>query len=283
MFGEDILARSMTATARVDEYGNRWQYHPRSDAHSKVICWAILFDLLNECCLFRAHASRGLIGFGINHEMRDYRMNRRKNLDMVVCLPVAGAVASGSFRQTRERLGIVLTPAEESCLATLPDLPVMPVSTALVALEAKACMTEHLKARPRLYDELSSSFQTILGDTRSAIAAAFVAINVAPFFVSPLRNRRRITVKRPAATTAHDQPRVARLVFEKVMELPRRAADDGFGYDAIGVSLIDCRNDGSPVQVLRTPAGGFPVDPIPYRALIGRLAAIYASRFRSLG
>ena len=57
-----------------------------------------------------------------------------------------------------------------------------------MALEAKACMTEFGKARPRLYDELNSSHLTIHGDTNSAIAAGFALVNAAESFVSPLRN-----------------------------------------------------------------------------------------------
>lgn len=45
-----------------------WQYHPRSDHHSKAVCWAILFDLLQASSLMREHARDGLIAFGINHK-----------------------------------------------------------------------------------------------------------------------------------------------------------------------------------------------------------------------
>jgi hypothetical protein len=46
MFGPEILVRTLSKATRVDRSGNRWQYHSRSDHHSKVACWGIIFDLL---------------------------------------------------------------------------------------------------------------------------------------------------------------------------------------------------------------------------------------------
>lgn len=47
--------------------------------------------------------------------------------------------------------------AQATKLGSLPELPRAPVGAVLMALEAKAAMTEHVKALPRLYDELNSS------------------------------------------------------------------------------------------------------------------------------
>src|ERR1044072_7553746 len=82
MRGLGILVRTMTA-ARLLKKGDpcRWQYHPRSDHHSKVACWGILFDLLCISPLMRDHAAAGKIGFGINHTMVDHTNGRRKDLD----------------------------------------------------------------------------------------------------------------------------------------------------------------------------------------------------------
>jgi len=169
MFGDRIYARTISGNATTDKAGRAWQYHPRSDAHSKSACWAILFDVLLRSPLLRKHVDEGKVGFGINHFLHDYRLNRKKNLDLVVCTP-SGDPEKTSFASLAKEWSIPLTTEEETELDALPALMRCPVGTTLIALEAKACMTEHSKARPRLYDELSSSFQTILGDTRSAIA-----------------------------------------------------------------------------------------------------------------
>ena len=77
----------------------------------------------------------------------------------------------------------------------------------LLALEAKACMTEHGKARPRLYDELSSSHLTVHGANDAAIAAAFVMVNAATSFISPDRNKWDLSRHDPVVNE-HRQPDV---------------------------------------------------------------------------
>ncbi len=79
MRGLEIIARSMSlATSgspggRPYQHGNAWQYHPCSDRHSKIACWALMFDLLCESEPLRAHIAAGKVAIGINHEMRDAR------------------------------------------------------------------------------------------------------------------------------------------------------------------------------------------------------------------
>lgn len=228
----------MSVSAPVGPRGKKYQYHSRSDRHSKVACWGILFDLLLSSESLRRHVSAGKVAFGINHEMRDFRGNRKKNFDLVLCTPrplATGERRPGvhSFRSLIPRYLIALSAQEMEKLEALPDVPAEPVGAVLVALEAKACMTEHMKARPRLFDELNSSHLTIHGSTDMAIAAGFVMINVAPEFKSYARK----------AVTRHQQPRVAMQVMDKVKELPRRASTKDEGFDALAISIIDCRND----------------------------------------
>ena len=85
MDGPEILARTMTATRIPDQFGNLWQYHPRSDRHSKVACWAAFFDLLGTSALLHRHVAEGKVIFGVNHTMRDFKTRRKKDLDLVDC------------------------------------------------------------------------------------------------------------------------------------------------------------------------------------------------------
>ncbi len=191
-----------------------------------------MLDLLETCALLREHVESGKVGFGINHEMRDFRLNRKKDLDLVICTPNSFVEKSDAeFSALVDRYGIVLSSADVAALSALPKLRQSSVGSVLVALEAKACMTEHIKACPRLYDELSSSFQTIHGDTKNAVAAAFVTINAASAFVSPVRNK-DVGARGALIPTLHTQPKCAKRVLEKIMELPRRSGEDGIGYDA---------------------------------------------------
>ncbi len=148
-----------------------------------------MFDLLQECDLLRTHVAARKVAIGVNHEMKDFARNRAKNLDLLVCR-AAGAAGGVRKSQTFADLAvpntIVLSDHERRRLWELPTAPLAQPATVLVALEAKACMTEFGKARPRLYDELNSSHLTIHGDTDGAIAAGFALINSAETVVSPI-------------------------------------------------------------------------------------------------
>lgn len=249
-----------------------WQYHSRSDRHSKVACWGILFDLLQSCSLLAEHVRDGKIVFGINHEMRDFKLNRRKNLDLVLCSPASPPRDDMRFDELIDRYGIVLTKNESAVLRGLPALPCAAVGTVYCALEAKACMTEHMKARPRLYDELNSSHQTIHGSSDMVIAVGFVMVNLAKEFISPGRGGATVTV--------HRQPEVTEKVIAKVEELPRRAALGQEGFDAMSIAVVECRNDGtSPVRLVTEPPAPRPGEIFHYDSMIRRVAHVYESRF----
>src|SRR5438105_8610001 len=142
--------------------GTPWQYHSRSDRHSKVACWGVLFDLLQQSSTLRRHAAQGKIIFGLNHEIRDFKQDRKKDLDLVIARPDPSAkAASGeTFATLTKRYHVALDTMQTATLATLPALHSGPVGSVLMALEAKAAMTAHVKALPRLYDELNSSHAT---------------------------------------------------------------------------------------------------------------------------
>ena len=59
MYGPAILVRTLSKPGRRDRFGNDWQYHSRSDHHSKVACWGIVFDLLRTSPLLRRHVEAG--------------------------------------------------------------------------------------------------------------------------------------------------------------------------------------------------------------------------------
>ena len=152
ILGLEILVRTLSAPHVTDKHGNAWNYHSRSDHHSKVACWGIVFDLLRASALFRKHVSEGRVGFGINHEMRDFQHDRKKDLDLVICLPASGSATGRTLSDLGDHYGIDLTAAENKELGGLPALHEMPVGNVLIALEAKACMTAHQRALPRLYE-----------------------------------------------------------------------------------------------------------------------------------
>lgn len=215
--------------------------------------------------------------FGINHEMRDFRTGRKKDLDLVLARPGNVAVAKPlTFRSLVAKWGILLDDEEKRILSDLPDPVQHSVGAVHLALEAKACMTEHMKARPRLFDELNSSHDAVHGSAEMAIAAGFVMINLAGEFISPEMNKSGGALH----VTPHKQPRATEMVIEKMLEIPRRASTSAHGFDALAIVVIECRNDGvSPVRIVTEPPAPDPSSTVHYNSMIGRIVQLYESRF----
>ena len=145
MHGPQILATSMSIPQPRGDSKELWQYHSRSDLHSKVACWGVFFDMLRTSALLQKHAASGKVIFGVNFEMRDYATGRKKNLDLVIARPSSDG-ENGSARtlgDLADGWGIVLSPSQKAELEHLPAITEGSVtgSGVLVALEAKATMT----------------------------------------------------------------------------------------------------------------------------------------------
>ena len=282
MYGPQILVRTLSKLSRTDKFGNAWQYHSRSDHHSKVACWSVVFDLLRTCALLRRHVENGIVHFGINHEMRDFVHDRKKDLDLVLCTPGAGRLKGNvsTLDDLARAYGIETTTEEAAALTALPVLTRAPVGSVLMALEAKACMTAHQRALPRFYDELNSSHLTVHGASDQAVAAGFVMINMSETYLSPDLNK-----KNRAADpdwSRHTQPKDAQIAVDKIRQLPKRAKPGETGYDALAVVLVDFVNDGRPVELVTRPPAPKPGDIYEYSSMIERLGHIYATRFKDL-
>src|SRR5664280_1882927 len=112
--GPDILVRTLSKPHVTDRHGNAWSYHSRSDHHSKVACWGIVFDLLRASALFRKHVTDSRVGFGINHEMADFQHDRKKDLDLVICLPSSGGGSGRTLVDLAAHYDVDLTAAERN-------------------------------------------------------------------------------------------------------------------------------------------------------------------------
>jgi hypothetical protein len=281
MRGSDILVRTISKPLPKGSRRIPWQYNSRSDHHSKVACWGIVFDLLNHCPLLVQHVADRKVGFGINHEMFDFRNNRDKDLDLVVCTPGEGKRYKKltNLGDMAEDLQLELSDADSNALRSLPELPIVPVGSVLIALEAKACMTEHVKAIPRLHDELNSSHLIIHGSTDEAIAAGFAMVNIADRFISPGRNLKPFV--KPIVWNRHKQPDAAAAVINMISDIARRSKSGDVGYDAMAIVVVDCLNDDvSPVRLVSDPPAPRPNTTFHYGNLIERLSHLYATRFK---
>jgi hypothetical protein len=297
--GPQIITRTLSAAARPDQAGNRWQYQSRSDHHSKVACWAIAFDLLAESKTLRKHISAGVVTFGINRRLNDFETGKKKDLDLVVARapgsdPAGAAPAGGRSNPhafdlaiLADRFDIQLSPSDREALEALglPPAPAgVPGATVLVALEAKACMTEHIKALPRLHDELTSSHGIVHGDTPNALSVGFVMVNTARSFISPGRNTRLIMPDNPPVVNYHVQPRSTERTVAMLKEVRRRAGPGSSqqGFDALGILLVEMANDGSPVELVSAPPAPEPGSSFSYEAMIRRAGHLYDVTFSGL-
>jgi hypothetical protein len=277
--GPEILVRSLSVPA-VRQKGTQhlWQYHPRSDRHSKIACWGILFDLLQHSSVLRQHIADGRVAFGVNHEMSDFRVNRQKRLDLVVCTPREGG-AGRTLADLTSSYQIDLSRQEQAILDTLPSTREAPVGAVRIALEAKACMTAHVRALPRLYDELNSSHLTVHGAANHAVAIGLSMINFSDEFLSPDINKADPALVRPTISQ-HRQPNDTLRVLDKLHQLPRRTRPTEEGFDAFGIVIVECKNDGSRVRLVKQPPAPQPGDIFDYAAMIRKATSEYESRFR---
>jgi hypothetical protein len=281
MFGERILARSLSQPSVSDKHGNIWQYHSQSDRHSKIACWGVLFDLICSCPLLREHIAKGRVVFGINHAMTDFVSRRQKNLDLVVCTPRTSEASRRprNFRALVSEFDITLISDEQSALDALPPFIEGPVGDVLLALESKACMTAHVKAAPRLFDELTSAAQCINGSAEGAIAVGHTIVNCAPIFISTVRNK-RVKTDAPFEITKHPLPESVNKIVETIRRLPIRGHATERGYDAIAITALNLINDGTDVSLAPSPPALASDDPLNYERMVRRIAGIYDTRFQ---
>ncbi len=281
MYGPAIIERTLSMTrgfpaAKPTAF---FQYHSRSDHHSKLACWCIAVDLMCTSNLLRQHVAEGKVTVGVNHEMLDFKLNRKKDLDLVIARPAASSeTKSVSLSDIAKKVGVMLNDPEKRAFEALPPVKKQPVGSVLVALEAKACMTEHGKSEPRLYDELNSSHQTVHGANDAAIACGLAIVNFADSFISPGRQRAGL----PVDVTIHRQPGVTESVISKVRQLPRRTAPGSDGFDALGIIIISLCNDGTPVKVHTDPPAPQVGRGDTYEEMITRTAALYDFRFSTI-
>lgn len=282
MHGPGLLARFLEQPGPADKYGNRWQYHSRSDRHSKVGSWGVALDLLNHSALLRQHAQSGTVVLGVNHTMTDFATGRKKDLDLVIARPAAPVVPGArTFAALATQYGIPLDQQEQELLRVLPTITIGAVGAVLVALEAKACMTAHVKSLPRLYDELNSSHLCVHGASRQALAIGYVQVNAAEEFLSPVVNNRATEVA-DAQVTKHRQPGDTIRVLQKVAEIPRRSNSSESGFDGVGITVLQIRNDGGPVHIVDGPPAPQPGDSFHYDSMIVRMANEYDTTFAKI-
>jgi hypothetical protein len=251
-----------------------WQYHSRSDTHSKLACWTLLFDLLAQCDAVQSKARAGELGFRLNHVMVG-PINKTLDLVVTVVPPDRDAAARRTFGELAGELGVVLERDERRVLESLPVVHEDrrdDVSEVAIALEAKACMTEHSKSMPRLHAEILATGWLARQAAPRCLTVSYSMVNAAPEFVSPGSR---------AVRNLHDQPTDAQRVVEMLARaIPLARNAPGIGYDVVGVTAVECRNDGSPVLLCHADPQPSRDSHVHYERMLRALCSEFRSRFR---
>ena len=255
MNAAERFAAWMSGNRHVDRrYGHVYRYHPRSDAHSVALCNYIKDDLLERCPALREQALQGRVAYGINVRYVWPSTGKAKTLDLALGRP-ASPVGNVSERMAR---------TDE-------------FSEVFISCEAKSVMTEHGKSQPRVYDELGSSHEIVHQGRQEAIAAGIAVVNIAPSFVSPLRQ----TTADRLFSSQHNQPLVARRMIEHLRGLPIRQQIGDVGFDAYCSLVVACDNQSDCTLWIAPPAPQSG-DKDHYDTFIDRIARFYTERFSSL-
>ena len=240
-------------------------YHPRSSSHSDSLSEIVIADLLENCPAMARRAGRGELVVKLRHHQQvghdDWAID------------IAFGTSAGRPEPPPEGRSIVFTAP----------------AIIQVAIELKTVMTEHGKARRnRLRDFAAFSSHGHRYDP-ATVVGAFLAVNAAERFYSPLRRDDDVTVHGNNRASAREVAKATVDLFRSI-ELrhgdSREHALDGMGVIAVEHDNLAIHPDPSAHAHVRKPTRVAPVppsppvgDPLHYHGMIQRLCNAYTRRF----
>ena len=252
-------------------------YHPRTSKHSDSQSLLIIRDLLSACPLIAERAAAGEIVAKLRHHQQV------GHNDWVI--DIALGTPSGAPKPPDE---------SEIIKFTAPAL-------IQIAIELKSIWTEHGKARKNRLRDFNAFYGYARQYAPKTIAAAFLVVNAADQFLSPLNlnspNREPITSHRQKGKTTHQVVKETIDIFSSLHL--RNSASDVDGLEALGVVVVEHNNlnflEGRPqfleikdryknlqatTRVAPVPPGLRVGDPLHYSTMIQRICNAYDERFR---
>ena len=239
MLAPERFALWLSSNHHKDKLGYTYNYHPRSDMHSKALAEFVWADLVKTSPVLKRDFETGRVAYRVNYKYTWPKSHKPKTIDLAI-----------------------VKPSESG-------------DEVLVSCELKAVMTEHLKSQPRVFDELSSSHEIVHAGDPDALALGVTTVNIASTFASPLRQRQSHPA--PLNVTTHRQPHAAESMINHLRGLPQRDGTSGVGFDAYCTFVVSCDNRGTAVLWTDPPAPQ-PGDKDHYDAFIDRIARAYAER-----
>ena len=270
MLAPERFVQWLANNPKADKYGNIYNYHSRSDAHSIALCKMVMEDVLEHCATMREQAAERKIVYGINYPYT-WPSGKAKTLDLAVGLATPNGNEGGITLDQEEP---VLPDLQFPLLSKIQRGEIVEL---FFSCEAKAVMTEHGKSKPRLYDELSSSHEIVHQGSPSAIAAGITTVNIATSFVSPLRNKQEGVHE----ITKHNQPKVAADMVRHLGRLPIRDKTGTVGFDAYCTFLVNLDNQTTPTSWTSQPAPQLG-DADHYETFLNRIVTLYTRRFTAI-
>jgi hypothetical protein len=207
---EELIVAEVAATA----------YHPRTSKHSDAQSLIIIRDLLASCPIMAKRASTGeLVGKLRHHQQVGHS-------DWVI--DIALGTAPGAPEPPKE--GNLIRFTEPTLIQ--------------VAIELKSIWTEHGKARKNRLRDFEAFHSYAHDYSKKTVAAAFLVINAAELFLSPLnlnaRDREPITRHRQRAASTLE---IVKRTVEIFRSIHIRDSDtDTAGLEALGVVVIEHDN-----------------------------------------
>lgn len=251
-------------------------YHPRTSRHSDAQSLVIIRDLLAACPSLAKRAATGeLVGKLRHHQQVGHS-------DWVI--DIALGTASGVPEPPKE--GEIIRFTEPTLIQ--------------IAIELKSIWTEHGKARKNRLRDFEAFHGYAHQYSKKTVAAAFLVVNAAEIFLSPLnlnaRDREIITQHRQRTKSTGQLVKETIDIFRSIHL--RNSETDVAGLEALGVVVVEHDNlnylDARPQYVeiarkyqhLRKPSRVAPVppglkvgDPLHYRTMIQRICNAYRERF----
>lgn len=240
-------------------------YHPRTSKHSDFQSLIILRDLAAQCDLIGARARTGQIVANLRHHQQV------GHADWVI--DIAIGTCAGSPKPPQGGVPIMMSP------------PVI----IQIAIELKSIWTEHGKARLNRLRDFNSFHGYAHQYNPETVAAAYLVVNSASNFWSPLRDPNDITKHGGKATTARQ---LAQKTVDKFRSIHlRNSSTDVPGLEAIGVTVIEHDNltvnpNAAAHAYLHIPTAIAPTppnlpigDPLHYESMIQRICHAYTQRF----
>jgi hypothetical protein len=210
------------------------------------MCEFVLRDLNANCPALRSLANRGAIVYQTN-----YTVNKGT--------------------PSRWTIDLVLGPREGESHLEGAYIARDDPSEVWIAIDAKAIMTEHGKARRNRQRDLNSMAEILHRMNPTPITGAYVAINMSTEFRSPLRN------------TVTQHRNIERIVTETIPLMTEILEDEETrhpGLDAIGVTVLDYSNaPRSQCRVVEAPPAPGRDSPLHYDNFIARLCEKFTARY----